>query len=639
MGELERLFSAAEKSGGLEYIFTLVRVEGITCGKRDALIELRSFLGTITGRIPDEKVVNTYKKLIVNRESFTLLANLTNCATKQPYRFMPFLHLRKGTFPNFQEPTTDQIIQTMLPLLNNAGFGDIASRIQEVYRSDLLSIPEKIAEIKGVLSGLQNFLLELVNVYFKERLKFKRHPRFYKLPRFEVLELLTNDEYGLYGFNVYFSNGSSATFTREIDKTQCINVTPGDTVGFQVGMWDEMTNRWKVKDKCLYEIGLPGRYNNHGEWKPIVYPKGSEEIDEEIRKITDDYLVQGCLFYIMTTCHRVIEFVVRTNINIPHEQFSFGDKFHLFKCPNIEGSAPLAENYIIYDGWYELESIDPEYIRRAIATIGVGVNRMAFAYNGKVEWRLKYHNKPVGAACAVPSKEDLNILDAMFRKFPVSEDAIFLDAAIEWFNRGRSSHSTYVSFLCYYLSFELLAIAIAEGDANFGFVKEKRDKKSIETEKIKCVDEKLKALYDKDPIEFVEKAYFDCVKSLRNKTQEVAEWVFGKDHEYVKSLFEKREGYSLSDLRARIAHGTSGLVNQDIEQVIETRAYELGAIVKSFLTRITFGLKPEDSLPIWSGQHMASMQTSDPRGTHVVSDLKIIPNTDWRIRQGWVDEF
>jgi hypothetical protein len=640
MSDLKTLFKTAEKEGGLEYIYTLVRVEGITYKKKDALIELRMLIENLSDTIADDEIIEKYKECAKYKEPFNMLANLVNCATNKPYKFLPFFHLRKGTFPRIQEAAIPEILQEILPLLNKAGYSDITSKIQKAYHVDFLSNRSEIAvaEAKNILKELKSFLVEFLNIYFQDRMEFRKRPKFYKLPRFDVLELLTSEESGLYGFSVHFSNGSSATFVREIDRTECVNITLGETLDFQVGLLDEMTNRWKVKDKYLYEIGLPGRYNKPGEWRPIEYPKGSEEIDKEIRDRTQDFLVQGCLFYIMTTCHQVIEFVVKTNINIPHEEFSFGDKFHLYKCSYIGNTQHTENNYYIYDGWLELDSIDPEYIRSAIATIGIGVNRMAFAYNGKVDWRLKYHNKPLSVVCAVPSNKDLDILDTMFRKFPVSEDSIFLDAAIEWFNRGRSSQNSYVSFLCYYFSFELLAIAIAEGDANFNFARGKVDKKNIEKEKIKCIEEKLEALYETNPIEFIENAYHDCVRSLRKKTQEVSELVFGKDHKYVKSLFEKQEGYSLNDLRGAIAHGVSGLVNSDIEQVVEKRCHELANIVKSFLTRIIFGLKPDEDLPRWSGQHMVSMQTNDPRGAHVVSDLKILPNTDWRIHPAWVEE-
>ncbi len=628
MHNLKKIFESAEKEGGLEYIFTLLRVEGITC-HLDPIIQLKASIDALDSTSLNNK--DDYKVLAESREPFSLIFNLVNCATKKPYRFMPFLHLRKGKFPNFQEPRIPELLQETTHFLNSSGFSDLGAEIEKSYSSIDPSNPETMREITS-------FLSELCTIYFQERLKFSERPKLYKLPKFEVLELVSDVEFGLCGFSMYFSNGCYATFKRQHNRTEALNIMLDESVGFQVGCWDEMTKRWRVKDKYLYEIGLSGRYNKRGEWKPIEYQGKSEEIEKEIRNITGDPIVSGCLFYIMTTCYRVIEFVIRTNIKMPLDEFSFGDKFHLFKCPNIGKESDAERNYYIYDGWLELDSIDPDYIKNAVASIGVAVNRMAFAYNGKVKWRLKYHDKPIGEACAVPTEEDLHILDSMFRKFPISEDAIFLDAAIEWFNRGRSTQNNQVSFLCYYFSFDLLAIAIAEGDAKFNFEKQAVDKKDIEKEKIKCIEEKLNTLYKTNPLEFVQSAYHDCVKSLRKKTQEVAELVFGKEHEYIKMLFMKNDGYSLNSLRGAIAHGVSGLLNPEIEGIIEKRRYELAAIVKSFLTRIIFGLKPNENLPRWSGQHFASMQTNDPRGTHVVSDLRVIPNTDWRIRPEWIEE-
>ena len=92
MGDLEKLFQTAEKIGGIEYIFTLLRVEGITRNKQDALLELKSLIESFAVAIPDQEVVEKYKKYAENKETFNLLANLVNCATKKPYKFMPFLH-------------------------------------------------------------------------------------------------------------------------------------------------------------------------------------------------------------------------------------------------------------------------------------------------------------------------------------------------------------------------------------------------------------------------------------------------------------------------------------------------------------------------------------------------------------------
>jgi hypothetical protein len=214
MSDLKTLFKIAEKEGGLEYIYTLVRVEGITYKKKDALIELRVFTENLSDNIADGEVIEKYKECAKNKEPFNILANLVNCATNKPYKCLPFFHLRKETFPIIQETAIPEILQEILPVLNNAGYSDITSRIQKAYHVDFLSNRSEIAvaEAKNILKELKSFLVEFLNIYFQERMKFRKRPKFYKLPRFDVLELLTSEEYGLYGFSVHFSNGSSATF-------------------------------------------------------------------------------------------------------------------------------------------------------------------------------------------------------------------------------------------------------------------------------------------------------------------------------------------------------------------------------------------------------------------------------------------
>jgi hypothetical protein len=80
-------------------------------------------------------------------------------------------------------------------------------------------------------------------------LDWKRQKRYYKLPGYEVLELLT-DEQGLYGFSMHFSNGSKATFARQKDKVVAENLDfSGEGIGFQVGDLGGLTTKWLVDGK------------------------------------------------------------------------------------------------------------------------------------------------------------------------------------------------------------------------------------------------------------------------------------------------------------------------------------------------------------------------------------------------------
>ena len=63
----------------------------------------------------------------------------------------------------------------------------------------------------------------------------------------------------------------------------------------------------------------------------------------------------------MCTSYHCIEFAVKSNIDLPINYFSIGDKLHVWKCPQLDSDQNKLSASIIYDGWLELDSIDPEF--------------------------------------------------------------------------------------------------------------------------------------------------------------------------------------------------------------------------------------------------------------------------------------
>ncbi len=398
-----------------------------------------------------------------------------------------------------------------------------------------------------------------------------------------------------------------------------------------------MKDEWRVGDKRLYEIGLQGRYNNLGEWKPIFYPGKSEQLSKDAESLSDDPDVQGILFYMMCTGYRVIEFIARTKIELPNRFLGYAEKFNLWKCTPIDGSSPTEQNDCIYDGWFELDSVGPEYIRSVIATIDVVLNKLAFSFDTAVKWRVKYSTLISVSGRAKPSEEDLHVLDSTLRNFPQTGDAIILDAALDWYNHAMSTRNTFIAFICYYIAIESVAISVADGKANFGLKYSRPTKEERKKERVECIRRKYDDLYTNDPHKFVEEAYIECIYGLKKKTHLIAEQVFGPDHKYLKALFEKRENYSLSDIRGKLAHGAVTLLDKEDEKLVGDRLPEIAEISKEFLTRIIFSLRPTDSLPSWSKQHTASYSFNDPRTILVATKDNIFPNKDWRIRPEWCD--
>lgn len=78
-------------------------------------------------------------------------------------------------------------------------------------------------------------------------------PRYHKWPRYEVLELLKDEDRKLNGFRVHFSNGNSAHFARTPEGVDCCNLDfQGDgTIGFMVGNLDALEPIWKVDGRTV----------------------------------------------------------------------------------------------------------------------------------------------------------------------------------------------------------------------------------------------------------------------------------------------------------------------------------------------------------------------------------------------------
>lgn len=642
------LFNQAETQSGLEYIFTLVRVTGITCNIQDPFLALRSKMKRYNLKIKRKDntlsiydYVSMYWSLTKCHEVLALIANLINCSVSKPFNPNPFQHLVKGRFPSFKYPTTSEVARELVKLANNEGKDKIASLIEEAYLEEALSlrIYEYNAEADVIIQEVVNkyitILSILLKIYFEKRLIFNKFPKYHKLPRFEVLEILLDDAFGLSGFKIHFSNGSHAKFLRNKDSTECMNVILRTPINFMAGLLDALKDEWRIGDKRLYEIGLPGRYNKPGEWKPIIYPGKWDMLENEARKLSDDTNVQGILFYMMCTGHRAIEFVMWTTIDLPSEYIRFGDSFYLYKCPVAEEPSKSVQNFRIYDGTLIIENVEPEHILSAIATIGVAVNRIAFAYEGSVHWRLKYDNLVSEKGCPTPEEEDLKLLESIFSIFPDEQDAELLEAAIDWFNRGQTARNIFTSYLCYYISIESVAIAIAEQRVSLGLVIEKEKKNDEKIEMNECIEQKYNELFAKSPKKFVIDAYFDCVISLRKKVQKVIELVFGKDHPYVNLMFKEKNGYSLSDIRSKIAHGGITLLDRDSEKLVRSRIGDMAQVSRDFLFRLIFSLNPKEKIPTWSRRHLAALNFSDPRNTLVSTHEHIFPNKNWKIRPEW----
>ncbi len=636
---LKTLFGEAEKNGGLDYIFTLLRVTGITRSK-DALIELESALSDQDLALPSEEPA--VQSCLFNgiEESLTIMGNLLNCSAGTAYRHCFFFSLYKGSFPNIIKPSVGQMLKEVHNHATEKDNPGIANLLDQACLASLTD--EEASKSTEQQLGARLFLQDLIDVYKSERLKFKDRPRFCKLPRFEVLELMVNEVEGLYGFHLHFSNGSSAHFIRLADSTEPLNIRfdrESELVAF-VGDLDALTEEWRVGDRKLYEIGLPGRYNKLGEWKPLVYPERKSDVTDRLQQkaisLSNDEVVRGVLFYIMCTAHQVIEFVVKADIELPWEDTTFGKALHLWKCPN----SAIAQNFFIYDGTYYLESFDPDEIETAISAIGVTLNMIAFAYNGTLRWRVKYNivNRSHTSSSKI-EESDLDVLNSMLEKYPRNRDGLILNSAVDWYNRGVAARDAFAGFLCYYRAIEMIATSVYSGKASFGLGFQKSTKAEAKQRSLGCIEQKYNHLYHKDKLRFVTSAYAECIQGARVRTEQVLQLVFGQDSRYIKDLVGNDEGErppSLYQIRNKIAHGNLTLLNKDDVELVRSRLSDAKRISKELIMRLSCSLKSSDELPKWSGVRTMAMSGCDPRTYLVANTEGCFPaDVDWRIKPEW----
>lgn len=620
---LEELFSFARKGFMDDYIITLLRPKGIS-QYPDTLWMLHESI--------DTKDLNTDTVI----ECLSLIYNLIEQGYKRDYNPFPFMELYADG--------------TVSSKINLVGVLDLIKSNSQ--KENALSVGEELEKVftSQVINSLQNdknedlenafsYLKELAGLYFKERKEFKPPQIFHKLPNFEVLEILLNEECGLYGFNRYFSNGSKANYERHKDKTTGLNVLTSFPINYMVGMLSDLKREWWVGDKRLYEIGIAGRYNVWGEWKPVEYKGNTDNIYKECRELAKgDHKIEGILFYILCTGHRIIEFVIRTPIDMPSSNFSMAGHMHLHKCKPIEEFGTYANDYVYYDAHYELEKVDLDSIEIALTSIKVVLNRWAFCFNSTVEWVLKYstHSEKSNTK-AIPKEKDMELINKILTDFPKMEEATVLDVGIDWYHQAKRVMVTnkFVAFLSYFIALESILSPITEGDVTFGLVIPKETKSEKKQRILGALNNNYKDLLPEYPAKYIENLYFNDVKTIGKKLKESIEAIFGKDHEYIKNLFENIEDdISLIGLRGKLAHGDTTLLSKKDEEIISEKVFVLEEIVEALIKKLL--VKQGEEFPKWSRSYTATIDMSDPRGTMVTSDTNMLGGRkDWRIRPEW----
>jgi hypothetical protein len=89
------------------------------------------------------------------------------------------------------------------------------------------------------------------------KMMFREMPRFHKWPNYQVLEILSNDNTGLFGFNIHFPNGTRASFTHNEEGVISENIfhNPDGSIQFNSGFTDGQEEKWQVNGEEVRDWG------------------------------------------------------------------------------------------------------------------------------------------------------------------------------------------------------------------------------------------------------------------------------------------------------------------------------------------------------------------------------------------------
>ncbi len=586
---------AKAKERSLEYGYFLLRVTGIEYFDGDPIVVLTHEL--------EAKTVTT-NQLDGNKDFWSLVINLSRLSNGQQYMPLP-LNSPFGT-PNITDYKT-----AALPNLD------------EALKNLVTGLADEAAYLEFAKTVLDNYKQSFSDF-------FSVNPRYIRDLQFTVTEFYYDDEKA--GLRAHHSNGSTSTFSRSGKEATGTNIVIEDVVGYFVGMMDELKKEWLINGKPMYEAGLYGKYNADGEWKPIEYIGDSQIAQTAAFDFSEDREAQGIFFYMYTTGFPVIEFVMRTKIELPEQLTKFDNGLRLYrvKIPNDE-----LKNEHIYDGWIRFDDFSEKGILDALDTVKLTLEGLTYTFGAETNWQLKYKLWSSMLGASTPSKADMKIANKLLSAVASSKDKDSLMAAISWFNLGNRSHNPIISFVCYYTAIEALARQLAEGKLDASNFFKPVAAKLSEIEMVKEYDKLYKDHYPDGIKLLLSKGYFEIHESLNRLVKSAFAAVYGDKHKIYTLMFNHKTG--LVGLRGSIVH--EGYSDWDRAQYALARKNlgNLEEIAYDLIMSIALRIPKESKPPKLSRRFKHSLDASHPNTALVVSTLKILPNKDWLIRPDWLD--
>lgn len=282
------LFSRAFKRDAFAALCTLLRVDGITSYDpiEESLAAFEDY-NWMLRKVADERgptaelrvALLMYCQAIEMDAAQELLYNLLRTVSGKPYVIGSMDHLwkrNKKTGISYP-PSATTVFATIRQLANNTGETILTTLINQFFserirnafsHSDYVLSPTSFCwmggeipldELRAKINRAFAFFTALLSAQRKWLVGLSRGARFHKMQNYEVLELLSTSDDGVFGFSMHFSNGSKATFTRRGGKVNAINLTfeRDGQVNFMVGLLDALEPIYKINGRPVLDWENP----------------------------------------------------------------------------------------------------------------------------------------------------------------------------------------------------------------------------------------------------------------------------------------------------------------------------------------------------------------------------------------------
>jgi hypothetical protein len=427
------LFRRAQDKGGFNFVLTLLRFDGMSIGYWDPMVEAHEALSDLSEMIrkaaqDQDKAKRSYRlSLLVYCHAtemsapYEILYNILNCVQGKNYEMSPFAELVRPKNKKDKSFLREVILPSprakieklrekckvikepkLMDLFDSFFRQDIRNAF---YHSDYcIDLNERTFNITEVRFGKSIPLEEINEILFKGfafyeaffqtyygwRFVAGKVRRFYRWPRYEVLELLSNEEEGLYGFTIHISNGTRCTFERHKDSVIAENVMfEKEGFSLQIGSLEDLREEWRVREEPYREPMDRNRYNGNGEWKPIVYPAPAEKIQAEVTAITEVPREWGSLFYMRCSGQRVIEFHAHGTLDTDLEELICSNGLRLYRCSWLTHEKN-GRQIFVYDGTMPVNDASLENVKTGLAEIETTLIKVCNFKNAALDWDVKY---------------------------------------------------------------------------------------------------------------------------------------------------------------------------------------------------------------------------------------------------------